>query len=596
MKKILLATSITLTTTLTHATLGPIPIHLNTEYRTDSPVIGSIASTLTFDANDIEATGANTFLEFLATIPSVGLFNVQGNVPAIFMRGNESDHTLVLIDGVRINDISSVGGAVGYGLKSMPLNDIEKIDIIKGAGAVSYGASAIAGVIAITTKKAKKGEHIAISSKFGTHNARTYALSASQSDGNSFVRLTHNKYTTDGINARTIDITREKDGVSHYDTQIKLGNAYFNASYLTSKSQTAYDQCGYPLVDNCVAHRGLNKIAVNINRQITPLWKSKLSLTQSKTQVSTYENDVVSIYSSDDYKSTDITLLNDIKITNAALNIGLSKTDDENTTDQQKFSSKDLFINWQKNINPINMDVNIGTRHIQHDEFGHKTIYSLGIGKTLDTGVKLTANYNTAFNAPSLYQASDNNNPTKLKAETSKNINLGLSKQHSWGGVNIALYKNTVDNLITYKSLSTSPWTDWYINEDKLTTQGIELSVNANMAGYAIAFNHNYNKSRKNDATTQSLRRPKNITNFTLSKIIGSFHSRIQLINKSSSLDIGNVKLKGYTLLNLSTNYALNNNTKVLLNIKNATDKDYTIANGFKQFGRTIEMGLKYKF
>ena len=82
-------------TTATNAVLGPIPIYLNTEYRTDTPVIGSIASTLTFDAEDIALTGANTFLDFLGTVPSVGLFYAQGNVPAIYMRGGDSHHVLV---------------------------------------------------------------------------------------------------------------------------------------------------------------------------------------------------------------------------------------------------------------------------------------------------------------------------------------------------------------------------------------------------------------------------------------------------------------------------------------------------------------------
>ena len=89
-------TALTFTTT-TNAVLGPIPIYLNTEYRTENPVIGSIASTLTFSDSDIKATGANTFLDFLATVPSVGLLsNGQGNVPGVFMRVRSiQKHTLI---------------------------------------------------------------------------------------------------------------------------------------------------------------------------------------------------------------------------------------------------------------------------------------------------------------------------------------------------------------------------------------------------------------------------------------------------------------------------------------------------------------------
>jgi vitamin B12 transporter len=579
-------------TTATNAVLGPIPIYLNTEYRTDAPVIGSIASTLSFDADDIKETGANTFLEFLSTIPGVGLINAQGNIPAIFMRGNESDHTLVLIDGASVNDISSVGGAVGYGLKVISLNDIEKVEIIKGSGSVLYGASAIAGVIAITTKKGAEGNNATVRAKFGTHNSRTYNLSASSGDKEGFVRFTHNKYSTDGINARTDFSAAEKDSISNHATQIKFGNEQFHASYLENTNKTEYDNCwnGSAYVDNCLADRKLNKIAISINKKISETWSSKLSLTHSKTNVSTYEGGAVSIYSSDDYKSTNITLLNDIKVNGALLNVGLSKINDKNITDNQKFSSKDVFVNWQKNINDI--DVNTGLRHIKHDEFGNHTVYNVGIGKHLGDDIKLTANYNTAFNAPSLYQAFAPDNLANLKPEISKNTNIGLSKQHSWGKTSIELYKNTVSDMIAYKG-----WLK-YANEDRLTTKGIEASLNTSVAGYNVSFSHNYNNSKLNNSTRQSARRPKNTTNVNINKKYGKFNSKLQVIKKSSSWDLNTTdnNLKGYTLVNLSTEYKHDNNTSIALTINNATDRSYVTAKDYSQLGRTVKLGLEYKF
>jgi vitamin B12 transporter len=240
MQKILLI--ITLIASLnTNAALGPIPIYLNTEYRTDSPVIGSIASTLSFSADDIKATGANTFLDFLATVPSVGLYNPYGNVAALFMRGGDSDHTLVLVDGVSVNSIDSLNGAVEYGLTSIALNDIEKIEIIKNSGSVLYGSSAISGVINITTKKGADGASATLGIKFGTHNSKTYTLSANNGGKDGFVRFTHNKYTTDGINAQTGDTTGEKDSINNQTTQIKAGNKHFDIGYLESRNKTQYD-------------------------------------------------------------------------------------------------------------------------------------------------------------------------------------------------------------------------------------------------------------------------------------------------------------------------------------------------------------------
>ena len=575
--------------TASNAVLGPIPIYLNTEYRTDAPVIGSIASTLSFDANDIKATGANTFLDFLATVPSVGLVNPQGNIPALFIRGNEARHTLVLVDGVSVHDISSPDAAAGYGLASVALNDIEKIEIIKGSGSVVYGASAIGGVISVTTKKGAEGEHASVSTKFGTHNSKTYTLVANGGDKEGFIRFTHNKYSTDGINAITRDGTNEKDSISNRSTQIKVGNENYDISYLKSNNKTNYDNYFYDDNPTGFSERDLTKVAINVNKKISDTWKAKSSITQTKFNRK-YE------YGNDKLKSTNITILNDIKINDALLNVGFSQVKDENITKTQALSSKDLFVNWQKNINSI--DVNTGIRHIKHDEFGNHTIYNAGIGKHIDNGIKLTANYNTAFNAPSLYQASDTDNPATLKPETSKNINLGLSKQQSWGKVNLAVYKNTVNGLIAYKA-SSNPYTDWYTNEEKLSTKGVELSISGNLAEYNVNFSHDYNESRLNNEAKQVVRRPKNTTNLTINKQYRGFDSRMQLIKKSSSRD--HIELDGYTLVNLSTNYNISNNTKVSFGIKNATDRNYKTATvntteTYNNLRRTVELGLEYKF
>jgi vitamin B12 transporter len=586
-KKLSLAAAVSALTftTATNAVLGPIPIYLNTEYRTDAPVIGSIASTLSFDADDIASTGANTFLDFLGTVPSVGLFNAQGNVPAIYMRGGDSHHTLVLVDGVKMNPVNSGKGAIEYGLTSISLDDIEKIEIVKGSGSVLYGSSAVAGVIAITTKKGADGKHTTVSTKFGSNNSKTYALSASDGDKDGYVRFTHNRYTTDGTNARTDDTTGEKDGISNRTTQIKVGNERFDISYLESRNKTEYDDAGAP---DQLGDRKFNKIAVNVNKKFSDTWKAKLSFAQTKNNRNTGAGAATL---GDKHKSTTISILNDFKIDEALLNVGLSQIDDENTTKNQKLTSENLFVNWQKNIN--NFDINAGARYIKHSKFGNETVYNLGAAKYLDNGIKLTSSYATAFNAPSLSYLLDywgGENPN-LKPETSKSTEIGLEKSHDWGVSAIKLFKTKTKNAIGGWPL---------VNQDTYLAEGVDISTNVNIAGYGINFGHTYAKSRVNNATTQASKRPKNITNLTISKQYGEFNSRAQVIKKSSSFISNDEEVNGYTLLNLSTGYNINDNAKVSLNINNTTDKDYKISGGagyrYIQPGRTVEVGLDYNF
>jgi vitamin B12 transporter len=572
-------------TTATNAVLGPIPIYLNTEYRTDAPVIGSIASTLSFNEDDIKATGANSFIEFLGTVPSVEMWT--GNVPAIFMRGGPSNHTLVIVDGVKMNPPNSTNGAVEYGLTDVALNDIEKIEIVKGSGSVLYGSSAASGVISITTKKGAEGKHATVSAKFGTNNTKTYALTASNGSKDGFVRFTHNKYSTDGINARSDDTTNEKDAISNHSTQIKIGNERFSVSYLKTGNRIEYDDQFGGSNDQYLT-RDSSKISINANKKNSDTWKTKFQFTQIDAVRKAYKDGGFSWGGDgDDYRNTTITVLNDININNALLNVGLSQSEDKNTVTSAKITSKDLFFNWQQNINSI--DINTGARYIKHSKAGNKTIYNLGAAKHLENNLKLTGVYGTSFNTPTLGQLAGNSN---LEPETSKNIELGLEKQHSWGVSSVKIYNNTSKNA--FRSDSTTNWV--YENVGRLKTKGIEASLNTNIADYDIDFGHNYNKSRENDRVLQSIRRPQNTTHLTLGRQYGKFNSKVQIIKKSSSLDNGDIELDGYTLIDLSTNYDINDSAKVSLSIKNATNKNYSVANKYNQLGRAVSLGLDYSF
>jgi vitamin B12 transporter len=587
--------ALTLATT-SNAVLGPIPIYLNTEYRTDAPVIDSIASTLSFDANDIKATGVSTFLDFLATVPSIALSNPQGNIPSVFIRGGRSEDTLFVLDGVSMTSADSLNGAIEYGLTTIPLNDIEKIEIVKGSGSVLYGSGAIAGVIAITTKQDANGMHGIVSTKFGTHNSKAYAISLSSGDKDGYIRFYHNNYKTNGIDAHADDDDNEKDSIKNQSTQVKIGNERFNFSYLDSRDETEYDMgVGWPSAytnSEGLSDTRLVKVALNTNKTFSSTWKSKLSIAHTKSSRDSGENATTI---GDKYKTTNLTLLNDIKIDKALLNIGISKIDDKNTTKNKKMSTKNLFVNWQNRIESI--DVNTGIRYIKHNKFGDQTVYNLQAAKHLNSIIKLTTSHGTAFKTPTLknlhgwnFTNDGANNGGggnfSLRPETSQNTEVGIESRYDWGTADIRFYSNKVNDAIDWEGAG-------YININKLSTKGVELSVNTNLSGYDINFTHNHNKSIIKDTATQAVKRPKNITNLVISRQYGKFNSKAQVIKKSSH-DIDN--LKGFTLLNLSTSYDINQQAKVSLNVNNATDKKYQTVNGYNELERTIEMSLIYNF
>ena len=131
-----------------NAVIGPIKISLNNEYRTATPVIGSVATTIKLDKFDIKRTGASTFVELLENIPSITFEGGPGNMAAVRLRGNEATHTLLLIDGQKV---TITGGQPNF--KMIPLNQISRIEISKGPFSSLYGPGAIGGVINVFTDK-----------------------------------------------------------------------------------------------------------------------------------------------------------------------------------------------------------------------------------------------------------------------------------------------------------------------------------------------------------------------------------------------------------------------------------------------------------
>ena len=142
------ALSVIFMTNSAQAVIGPIKITLNNEYRTSSPVIGPVATSIKLDKSDIKKTGASTFVELLESIPSISFEGGSGNMASVRLRGNEASHTLLLIDGQKV---TITGGQPNF--KMIPLNQISSIEISKGPFSSLYGPGAIGGVINVFTDK-----------------------------------------------------------------------------------------------------------------------------------------------------------------------------------------------------------------------------------------------------------------------------------------------------------------------------------------------------------------------------------------------------------------------------------------------------------
>ena len=569
--------------TATNAVLGPIPIYLNTEYRTDSPVIGSIASTLSYDRNNIQESGANTFGEFLSGIPGVEYEGGQGNLTSLRIRGNEASHTLLLVDGAKVSITASQPN-----LDVVPLDLIENIEITKGPFSSLYGPGAIGGVIHVTTSKKQTANKNNLKISYGTNNTKKISMSSNNITENGYLNFSISDYHTDGINATEQDSTGEKDSIDRLSLSINTGtkvnnNTNIEFNFLNNNADIEYDDLygGTVKADN-----NLTQYNIKTTHKINDNLSSSLDVRKQKTQ-----------RQGDKYELNGLTLLNEYTLNNSILSFGIELESDKDVGNSKYIKHNDIFAQYQTQIS--NNDFVIGYRNVDHDKFSKHHTYNLGWGKDINNNLRINAAYGKATNLPSHYQNNLNitANKTELKPEHSKNFEIGLDYKN----INAKIFKSKTKDAFDYVSATPA----YYQNKDGIENKGVELNLKNRLSNWDIDSSFTYLDSIDSTTKLDQGRRPNKSLNITAKNSFGKFDNKVQLIAKSSTFDHDDNttrgKNAGYGLINLGTSYDYNNKTKVYLNVNNALDKKYTVAKtsateSYNQLGRTINLGVNYTF
>jgi vitamin B12 transporter len=177
-------------------------------------------------SEEIEEKHYTTVVEALNSVAGINFSNNGGlgTQTSVYLRGFDSKRILVLIDGIRYNDVTGLSGAP---FEHLMIADIQQIEIIKGAQSGIWGADASAGVINIITKSAQKGAHASANVEYGSFNTKKYGLSASYKADNYYTKISSQKITTDSFSSKVpndMDVEDfERDGYTNITTNIKAG-------------------------------------------------------------------------------------------------------------------------------------------------------------------------------------------------------------------------------------------------------------------------------------------------------------------------------------------------------------------------------------
>jgi vitamin B12 transporter len=556
-----------------------------------------IPSVSVIDREDILNLQANSILDLLVLQQGIDVARSGGNgtQTSVFMRGTNSNHALVLIDGVRVS--SSFTGSFAW--ENLPVSQIERIEIVRGTRVSYYGSDAIGGVINIITRKQ---DNLYVRYTGGSFDSHDFDIGYGDSTDKGNYSIVVGSQKTDGYSAtnsnNSFSYNPDNDGYENLSLNLNgslnVSTGKINFNYLETKSDIEFDS--FFNVGNSDASQRIVKIAWQ--GQLFNNWKSELALSHNKNSL---ETKVFSNGFNSDRNTFDFLLNKQIDTNHIGLGISYRKENSElqnklvsllNYTDSR--NNLALFANWQGVFS--NNTLSLSGRYDDNSIYGSDTSADASWAYAFSDATRLNFSVGSAFHAPNLnelfspqYQSlifspelgqfvsffSFEGNPD-LKPEESLNYELGLKTKFTDNqdfSFNLFYYK--IDNLVDFQGSTFKP-----VNVNESTIKGVEAVYNYSFNNLNFNINATHQDANNDETDTPLLRRPDNKINISIDKFYNKFSLGSSIRYASKNYDFG-TELDGYTVIDLRAAYKLNDNWRIALKVENATDKEYQIINGF---------------
>ena len=570
----------------------------------------ALAPVTVIDRAEIERRQAQTLPDLLRGEPGVSLVNSggPGKNTSLFLRGTESDHVLVLIDGVKAGSATSGGAA----LQDIPVEQIERIEIVRGPFSSLYGSEAIGGVVQIFTRRAQGPFAPNLALSVGSDNARRYSAGLSgrspgdlgERGGWYAVQAVHDE--TDGINAYTNTASSyydpDRDGYRNDSLGVQGGwrfNRQWDAEVnaLRADSRNEYDGS----VDNLSKS---SEQVVGGRLRYAPSERLKLTASAGGSA------ELSDTYLDGQYSSTFDTrrhvasLQADLAAGPGLLTLGFDWQRDEiesnATYDADQRIDRGAFAQWQQSFGKQSLQASV--RRDDNSQFGSKNTGSLLWGWDFTDALRLTASYGSAFKAPTfneLYYPSYGN--PNLGPETSRSAELGLRGEHGWGRWSLNAFETRVDDLIAYDAdlVDAAHPFGQPNNVDKARIRGSEAVLQTTLAGWDLRTTYTWLDPRANGSSNHGnflQRRARQSGRLDLDRSFGAFSVGGSAFGSGARYDnlANTTRLAGYGLLDLRVGWQLAEAWKLSLAANNMFDRAYETARWYAQPGRNYQLTLRY--
>lgn len=595
-----------------------------TASRTPQSKTNVIGDVTVIEREEIERGGANALTDVLRMQPGIQISTNggAGTASSIFLRGTNDQHVVVLIDGLRVN--SATLGTTSF--ETIPLGQIERIEILRGPASSLYGADAIGGVIQIFTRNMEAGEssvHAAVG--LGSYRTKTGEAGIRGNTGQLKYGINVSSLDTESFSAKRIRTGKDSDDDSYRNLS---ASAFVELALAEGHSWGLqfFESNGHNEFDNTYENyneQTLQSYAFTSKNQFTNFWHSTFKLGIGVDDSDSYARPNTNPLSTSfnprgvshfRTEQLQLTWQNDLQLPVGTLTLAYDRLE-QDVNSQSNVKTKynrerndDSFLaSYLADINNHSLQLSLRENH--NTQFGNFTTGGAGYGYRFSPAWRITASYGKAFKAPSFNQLYFPNfgDPT-LEPEKSDNIESSIQYTGQTWRAGVTVFENKIRNLIASAGPATAGCTIGGfcpINVGKVTIQGATFDTEWNITD-ALLVGGNFTLQSPREEGTDNLvpRRGNRYGTMFLQNKLGDLKWGAEVIGSSERYnDIANTKgIAGYTLINLTANYQLTPEWKLEARANNILDKNYVLAYTgntatsvpYNTAGSNLFFGLRY--
>ncbi|WP_303787353.1 TonB-dependent receptor domain-containing protein [Azovibrio restrictus] len=560
------------------------------------------------ERQEIEAAGPSASItDLLARQPGIEIKTdgAPGSVANIYLRGSNPGHTLLLVDGMRSGSATMGGANWSY----LPLEQVERIEILRGAASSLYGSDAIGGVIQIFTRKGSGPLRVNAAAGLGSHRSSAVSAGLSGSQQGLSYALQAASHRTRGFNSidnpANSSYNPDRDGHRNSSMSGSLSYAFapdqeIGVNFLASDGWNDYDAGGPWSTPATAAYRQEQKnsvYSIYSRNRLGSLWTSTLRLGRSSDDSRQFEDDRET--GRIRTRQTQYQWQNDIRLPLGTALLALERLEERVSSDQaydlDRRSINSILAGWNGSLGNHRLQFNL--RRDDNSQFGDKNTGFVAYGYQINDKLRAHASYGTAFKAPTfndLYWPGAGN--PNLKPETAKNREIALHYDSGTQQISATIYRNDVDNLIAWAPIAPGSWTWLPANVNQARLEGFTLAYTGNLQGFNVKASADFQDPRDTLLDKVLRYRSRQHGSLAVGRSHGNFDWNLEWqAHGKRYQDVNNTqKLGGYALVNLQAGYRLDKDWSLFARVNNLFDREYVLNQDYATDGANFFLGVRY--